>query len=142
MSLLKKLFFHSNYKLLGLLVAILPAVILLILYYLVHAGKNLKDNSLAWGAIIFVVLSPILTIILTCLRLHREKNANDSFIFWVKTCFINFSITTGILFLTGALVSHKENVLRALLFERLYLLLFALIIGLALSALAAVLFKK
>lgn len=142
MTIIRYIFLHSNYKIIGLLTAVFSLLILTVLFKVVNADIITKDNFVVQTSMTFIIFSPILSIILTSLRLRFQNNSADTFRHWLKTSFINFLITTIILSVVGLLITKQKNIFQQLFVDRFYIILFVPIIGLTISIITTLIFKK
>ena len=140
MTTLNKIILHSNYKVIGLFLGATDIFILTVLF-LVNKGVVTHDRHVPFP-FIFIIISPLLASVLTTLRHRFDNSAPDSFGYWVKTSFINFLIVTITLTIVGLFITKQKDIFQQLFFYRIYIPIFILIIGLTVSAIATLIFKK
>lgn len=142
MTTIKVIFHHSNYKIIGLLTAGFSLLLLAVLFGIVKANIIAGDHFAVQTSMTFIFFSPLLAIILTSIRLRFQNSSINTFGHWVKASFINFLIPTIILSIIGLLITKQKDILHQLFFERVYIILFVPLIGLTISVITTLIFKR
>ncbi len=142
MTTIKKTFLYSNPKIIGLLTAGFSLLLLTVVFCIINADIIAKDNFVVQTSMTFIILSPLLAIILTSVRLRFQNSSTNTFEHWVKTSFINFLITTIILSIIGLLITKQKDIFQQLFFDRFYIILLVPLIGLTISVITTLIFRR
>jgi hypothetical protein len=132
----------SDYRIVGLLTTGASILLLSIVFLLTNISIIAKDNFVIYPIMTFITLSPLLAIILTGFKLRFQNTTTDTFKSWVRKSFINFLLTTFMLSLVGLLITKQNDIIKQLVFDRIYLIIFIPLIGLTFSVISTLTLRR